>query len=349
MKRKKKTQTEKNYFHEPMEAAKAQITSVKSMQYSVDTDKTQLSRQIIKRKNIWHGQEPETIKKADCNLSGAYPYLFEKTAFYCTHYPEYVDMSDPDYGRIVISWEEFCKGIKRKKAMQDELAGIVKNVPAKCIDIGNRYVFAPPFIVLLHSKDKETLSLQALSHAENIGRCPIDTITIRFFKPLFENYLNGKGKYHNLPLGWYDTLQDFIEEKRLKTNPAHVMKAWTYLNIHDNAIGDCKMVNLFDLLLHVDPQSLEIKEGKLYLRNSRTKTFLLDTMITLQEVTQRYKGILNFVFDGIAVPEDSHIPDLPYANRIDIILKSLEISQGYIELAITRNPKTMIKKRGVQT
>jgi hypothetical protein len=343
-----------DFYHEPKEAARAQLNSVKSMLYELDLDpqKNLLSKTVKTKQPLFKGRIPESIDKTRCNLAGALPYLFEKTAYFCTHDTDYIDMTDPDYGRITVTWDYFCKGIKRKPKMQQELAhlfGLAKNtdntennLSYKCIDLGTHYVFAQPFVITLHTKDKEELSRQALVQSQNIDQNPIDTITIRFFKPLFENYIKNKNNYFNLPTGWYDIIQDFIEEHKLHTNPAGALKTWQYLNLHDNSIGRLKLVNIYDLFLHVDPQAIRIRGDKLELRDDKARAFLFDTIALLQQVTQKYKHILNFALDGITIPDIPGLPDfddLPMNVRIKIILKSLDLNGGKIVLSITRNKK----------
>jgi hypothetical protein len=349
-----KRKPEFDFYHEPKEAARAQLNSVKSMLYELDldTEKNLLSKTVKQKKPLFKGRAPESVDKIKCNLAGALPYLFERTAYFCTHDTNYIDMTDPDYGRITVTWDYFCKGIKRKSKMQQELArlfGLSKNndntendLSYKCIDLGNHYVFVQPFVITMHTKDKEELSRQALAQSQNIDQAPIDTITIRFFKPLFENYIKNKNNYLNLPTGWYDIIQDFIEENNLHTNPAGVLKTWQYLNLHDNSIGRQKLVNIYDMFLHVDPQAIRIRGNKIELRDNKARAFLFDTIALLQQVTQKYRHILNFTLDGITIPNIPGLPDfndLPVPLKIKIILNAIDKNRGKIVLSITRNYK----------
>jgi hypothetical protein len=346
--------TKVEYYHEPKEVSKAQLNTYKSLFFnlSMDREKNILGKTVIPKKPNIKGIEPTSISQEICNLHGAFPYLFEKTAIFCTHDSEYIDLSDPDYGRITVTWEYFCQGIKRKEKMQKELSrlfglsttsrvstGEQSDPTYKLIDVGDHFVFTQPFVITLHTKDKNTLT-----KIDNIARTPIDTITIRFFKPLFENYLKYKNNYHNVPVGWYDIIQDFIEDHNLHTNPVGVLKTWAYLNYHDNSIGRHKLINIYDMLLHVDPQAIRIRENHVELRDDKARAFMFDTIALLQQITQNYKHILNFTLDGFTVPDIPGIEQfdkLPNPVKIQIILKALKQNQGKIVLSITRNPKAI--------
>jgi hypothetical protein len=73
-------------------------------------------------------------------------------------------------------------------------------------------------------------------------------------------------------------------------------------------------------------------------------------MWALQSLTHEYKGVLNFTLDGIEVPttnpplSKAEFEKLPENTKSGILLKSIELGNGKIPLAITRNKKLLGKK-----
>jgi hypothetical protein len=219
----------------------------------------------------------------------------------------------------------------------------------KVIDLGDRYAYLPPFEIHFFGKEKAKMSMQEIQRADNIKQFPIDNVNIRFLKVLYDRFIRYQNNYINYPAKWPKIVRNFCKTMpTLHTSPELIMKAFTYLNVFDNAPMNRASVNIYEMIYYAAPNCIQIKDGKWYLRGDEAKALLFDTIVALQFITKNYKENLNFTLDGILVPDNPDLPDfdtLPHSYKIKIILDTLDLTNGKLPITITRNPKLLEGKK----
>jgi hypothetical protein len=341
------------YIHEPKEVSRQQLINQLNVQYSFDfseTDKTLASRKLNKKNVAWTGDTPEKITKSIFNMSAAHMSCFFFTSYICTHAVKAItrddNLKEPYHAIYDIPVSKFCEIVgadsyEGKNILFTELRHI--NGQAKVINLGDRYGYLPPFEVHFFSKEKEEMSAQELQHMANTGSFPIATMNIKFLKVLYDRFLQHRNNYINYPVKWPKIVRDFCKKNELQTSPETIMKAFTYLSVFDNSPLPRKSINIYEMIYYSAPSVIQIKDGKWYLRmDTRGAGVLVDTFAALQMLTTEYKSILSFSLDGILIPEKIggiDFESLPNPQKIDIILKTLEQTNGLLPVGITRNKK----------
>jgi hypothetical protein len=346
------------YIHEPKEVSRQQLINQLNFQYSFDfseTDKTLASRKLNKREVAWTGDFPQKMTKSIFNMSAAHMSCFFFTSYICTHFIGAIAKDDnpkePYHSIYDIPVSKFCEIVgadyyEEKNILFTELRHI--NGQAKVIDLGDRYGYLPPFEVHFFSKEKEEMSTQELQRMANTGSFPIATMNIKFLKVLYDRFLQYRNNYINYPEKWPKIVRNFCKEKGLHASPETVMKAFTYLNVYDNFPLPRKRINVYEMIYYAAPSAIQIKDGKWYLRkDAQGAGVLVDTFAALQMLTTKYRSILSFSLEGILIPENIDSVDfesLPNAQKVDIILKTLELTSGFLPVVINRNKRLTDEK-----
>jgi hypothetical protein len=349
----------KDYYHEPKEVSRQQLVNQLNLQYQIDIDaeKNLKSKRLIKRDIIWDEKGPDTIKRSMCNMSAAYISLFYFTSYICTHEKMIItkdnNIKEPYHNIYGIPWKVFCNIVgaddhESKRILLVELKQV--NGQSKVVDLGNRYAYLPPFEIHFFSKEKTEMSIQELQRSDNIKQFPIDNVNIRFLKVLYDRFIQYGNNYINYPLQWPKIVRNFCKKMpTLHTSPELIMKAFTYLNVFDNSPLNRASVNVYEMIYYADPNAIQIKNGKWYLRGNEAKALLIDTIAALQLITSDYKDKLNFTINGILFPQGPTLPDfdtLTDTDKINIILAALDATNGKLPLSITRNQKLLRNKKG---
>jgi len=355
--RRRKSSKSKMYIHEPKEVSRQQLINQLNLQYNFDfmKDKTLASRKLIKKDILWLDTIPEHITKSVFNMSAAYVSCFFFTSYICTHADNKItkdnNPKEPYHAIYDIPVSKFCEIVgtdtyEEKNILFTELKRV--NGLSKVIDLGDRYGYLPPFEIHFFSKNKSEMSLQELQRMINTeSGFPIATINIKFLKVLYDRFLHHKVNYINYPVKWPKLVRDFCKRNNnLLTTPEAIMKAFTYLNIFDNAPLPRKNINVYEMIYYSAPGAIQIKNGKWYLRkNARGAGVLIDTFAALQKITTEYRNILDFSLDGILIPFDVRAEDyenLTAAQRVSIVLNLLDFTNGILPVRITRNKFTRL-------
>jgi hypothetical protein len=261
-------------------------------------------------------QNKVKISRTTTELSGAFPYVFNFIEYMCTHYPEFIDLEDTQsyFYMITAPWDKFIEitlgqYTDQKKLLYDELYRLIHENRPKIVPYDdNTSIFSQPVRIALRSVERAKLSENVLAKLDNIHQEPIGEIQIEFMKPLFRDTVAKQGRFINMPRTFYAKLVDAARKHNMtsklqddddnqsiiplsegKESQYHYvstyMRLWNYLNLHDNGRGNYITVSLTDMLLHIAPQYIQIRNDKVYLDDKKAALNLIATGIAvLQEL-----------------------------------------------------------------
>lgn len=278
----------------------------------------------------------------------------------CTHHHEYIykpgqDDQLSDYYMFASKFDVFKK--EATAGLSGQTLRLVKQIykvfsnPRPCYipkTDGNGYKVAPPFVIVLETADRQSLSVMDIKRLERLQsedspdpKNKIDIIKIYFIKDLFQNFLEDRERWHFAANGFYPYLYHFAKEeqenvekiaqeefvkngkssylkgiaKGTRRDDGRVISAYKrfyyYLCKHDNREGDRISVNIFDLFRSVAPQFLD-ERNPAYLR-------------------MRRPGSTYFLMSAVRII--NKIPGIPFT----IDLKREADDPGFSYLKINRN------------
>lgn len=250
----------------------------------------------------------------------------------CTHHHEYIYKPEPDdqlsdYYMFASKFDVFKK--EATAGLSGQTERLVRQIykvfsnPRPCYipkADGSGYKAAPPFIIVLETADRRTLSVMDIKRLERLQsedspdpKNKIDIIKIYFIKDLFQNFLEDRERWHFAANGFYPYLYHFAkqeQEKAEKTSKEEFMledtemrpylrdmargtrrddgriisaykRFYYYLCKHDNREGDRISINIFDLFRDVAPQFLD-ERNPAYLRMRRPgSTYFLMSAVNI--------------------------------------------------------------------
>jgi hypothetical protein len=258
-----------DYVHEPREVSKARLVNQLNLQYQMDLNpqKTIQSNILIKKETLWDGEKPEKITRAMCNMSAAYMSCFFFVSYICTHESNLITLdknpSEPYHCMYDIPISAFynivgADNYEEKNNLLTELKKI--NGQSKVIDMGDRYAYIPPFEIHFFSKEKKKMNTQEIHRLVNTNHFPVATINIKFLKRLYDRFLIYKNTYSSYPARLPKIVREFCREKpTLNTTPEIIIRALTYLNLHDRyPLPPSKVINVYEMIYYADPGAIKI-------------------------------------------------------------------------------------------
>jgi hypothetical protein len=241
-----------------------------------------------------------SVTRANTELAGAYPYLFNTISYIATHAKDSVIDIDPNgfYYSITLPWDMFINitidGMNtQKRYLENEIIKLIQSKQDKILYYDEHTsVFGRPVIVAL-GKDEENI-------IKGIDVNPTTKIQILFFKMLFKDILNDT-KYINEPKAFYAKLVAKAKEAsaEMKLNSENAAndnrislfnRLWYYIKLHDNEQSNSINYDVIDLLKHIAPQYTQKQGEKEYIRDKKEAyNFLAIGLMTICRVWQEEK------------------------------------------------------------
>jgi hypothetical protein len=176
--------------------------------------------------------DPATIKRENELTGAAIEYLICFVDFVCTHLKNYVSNPEGDYySTPQFEWGAALRIMTGGVSGQNERAEkaimmyMKKPVMKLCLCSDGHYKGGWPFVVSFDWGTREELEAKGRAifdglntnrgrKQDNGPRLPIQTVTIMFFKPLFEAFFQKNPSTYSFPLGMYAHFYKIASETR---------------------------------------------------------------------------------------------------------------------------------------
>jgi hypothetical protein len=169
------------------------------------------------------------IKRSNEMTGAGIEYLTCFVDTICTHFNEYIDATDQYYYTSPeIPWDDALKimtgGVKNQNMRAETAIMHYMKHPKQilCLCVDGCYRSAQPFVVIFNwgtKKELEKKVIAKFSNLKNTGTkaelMPIKTVSIQFYKPLFQAFFNQKACIYSFPTGMYAKIYEQAEKLRL--------------------------------------------------------------------------------------------------------------------------------------